>query len=135
MFHFHYHFIRVNHSDNIMIPNDPLHIIDMKNWTDLKKELENDWPRSVIFYQWIITRLQNEEKEPGAHPFYVCCPNGIIKDGLVSFGKIVSLFFIIDLVMLIIYFVRRVCSYYIVRILTLFLGWEISIFFNLYVRR
>lgn len=70
--------------------DDPLHIIDMKNWTPLEEELKKDWPKSVIFYQWIVTRLQNEKKEPGVHPFYVCCPNGNIRDGLVSFGKIVS---------------------------------------------
>lgn len=73
-----------------MFEDDPLHTLDLKEWKNFQQELENDWPKGVILYQFIETRLQWELKEPNKHSFYVCCPEGIIRNGLVAFGKVVS---------------------------------------------
>ncbi|XP_053606545.1 uncharacterized protein LOC128673003 [Plodia interpunctella] len=61
---------------------DPLVEIPMEKWSDLQKEFQQDWPRSIAGY-WAL-EVQREWRRRGLeHDFHVYCPYGDVRNGMV----------------------------------------------------
>lgn len=70
---------------------DPLHLINQEDFPKIKQLLCEEFPKSLVVDCWIDTRLRWQRIEPEENAFFVCCPGGNVKDGLVTFGIVVNM--------------------------------------------
>lgn len=73
-----------------IISMDPLHLIKQEDFPKLKRLLREEFPKSFVVECWIDTRLKWQKIEPNKNAFFVCCPEGNVTDGLVTFGVVVG---------------------------------------------